>query len=706
MANRKQRRLEEKSKKTPEKKVTPPPVPADAPPEKNQLKVRDVDGFYLKRNFTMIPEDLAKRLHEVPEAKIAIDPDIIITGIKNPVICVFVGLSTTHLITALRRKKKRIDNIIVIEPDLSVFKELIMTEDITPFLADPRIDFLVGFNGSELLTELFKVLSKADPGEYMARVTKVQNMERVVDPFVYTTPELQKKSNAINKIIEETVHHLTLSMGCPDDQSKRWELMTQNRHNMFKAWNASGLKGKFDETTTIVLGGGPTLNEFIDAYHNHDSLKNCLILAADAVLHKLLDNNIKPHIIFRCERKKTQIFKGITKEMTKGIYYASYPWTPPEFFDLFDDHFYLFRSNGVCMFTDISHLRTDGGVSSGNAAFEFALQMGAKNILTSGIDLCLGPNGETHVEGTQVEFNPNNSKAKWSKIKNWAGDEVTTIPVWERCRNEYGQSIDKYRRKYLDPQKDKDGKHIEVKPYEFSVYQTSRGSGRILGAEFKSWEDCQSLCSVSINVDQRLKTHRKPIEQKEVTKFYENIKEAVADLKDIKEACYITIDLELDAKRTLEDELEKMIRRIVRETCKPSVVDGRVELNIDALSYIRATRSLGPNVEKLAKNVADGYDTHFLMKYCMNKTYRVILMDVLQHDCFLYHNKINSLTNMREFADDKFLDYAMLTKDFLDRVEFYSARMIKTFEKVLLDLDEPKPTAEYGGELPSSLASS
>jgi hypothetical protein len=638
--------------------------------EQKKLVLRKPEGYFLKKNLENIPESLAKVLinPELKEAQIKVDTDIIIQGIKNPVMAVFIGLSTTALITALKRKKKRIDNIIVIEPRLDVFKELIMTEDVSEYLADPRIDFLVGLQGSELLTELFKVLSKADPGDYLSRVGKAQNMEKIIDPFVYNDLESSKKAQELNKVVDETVQHLILSMGCPDDQSRRWELMVENRHNMFKAWNATSLKEKFDKTNAIVLGGGPTLNEFIEAYHKHPDLKNCLILAADAVLHKLLEADIKPHIIFRCERKKTQIFKGISRDRTAGIYYAAYPWTDPSFFDLFDDHFYLFRHNGVCMFTELKHCFTDGGVSSSNAAFEFAIELGCPNILTAGIDLCM-IGGKTHTDGTQVEFNPNNSKEKWSKIKNWKDEDVTTIPVWERCRNEYGQSIDKHRAK---------GK-------KFGVYQTALGSGKILGAEYKSWEDCVALCSDKVDVSKRLETYRSKISDSDVRKFYDVVRQAHQDLKDIAEGAKVTIELESDAKRTFDGETDKMFRRMIRECCETTVVNGRAEVKPNPIALIKAFRAIQPNIEKLSKNIADNYDTNFKMKYCNNKFYRMCLMDVLQHDVFLYENKCNSLTNMREFIDEKYLDYAVLTRDFLDRVDYYATKLFKLFEEVLND---------------------
>jgi len=298
----------------------------------------------------------------------------------------------------------------------------------------------------------------------------------------------------------------------------------------------------------------------------------------------------------------------------------------------------------------------DGGVSSGNAAFEFALNLGCPHIFMAGIDLCM-INGKTHTAGTQVEFNPENSKAKWTKIENWGGEQVTTIPVWERCKNEYGQSIDKHR----------------AKGEQFKVYQTSKKSGKILGCEFQDWDACASLSSNKVQVKERLEKYLEPIPQERIDNFYEIAEEALSNMRDIAEGAKVTIELESDAKRTFNLELEKMIRRIKRET------------EDNPYNMIKAVRGIQANVNKLSKNIADNYDTNFKTKYCVNKFYRICLMDILQYDVFLYENKCNSLTNNREHDDEKFIDYATLTRDFLDRVEFYANHLVNMLEEVVGD---------------------
>ena len=476
-----------------------------------------------------------------------------------------------RLVEAIRRKKKIVRLICLIEPDISVFKHLVATEDISDMLLDPTIDFIIGNQGETVIPELFKVLTKPmmDKGG-ISRTTMISNLEILVDPFSNDTEELKKNAMWHVELVQQTVQQIRLSMGCPDDQFRRFELLMANKQNMYSSWRIKGLFDKFKDVPAIVLGGGPSLEDFIAAYKKDESLKNSFIIAADAVLRKLLDNGIKPHLVVRCERKLTNIFAGISKEDTKGIYYAAYPWTPPEFFELFEDSFYLFRQNGVCLFTEMDHAFVDGGVSSGNAAMEIAILLGCKNIALAGIDMCKGPKGETHVSGTQVEFNIERSAAKHTKIKTNSGGEAITIPVWERCRKEYMQSIDKWTKK---------GKVL-------NVINTASHGAVIPLTTYKKWEEISDLFKKEVDIDAEIVKYRTKVSKAEIDKFEATIAEAKAKMAEYKKLVDIADGLMFDAARTANREIDKLIM-----SCKATARDG--------YETVLSIRSNQANLEKL-----------------------------------------------------------------------------------------------------------
>jgi hypothetical protein len=615
--------------------------------QEQALVEREKSGFFLKKNIDTFEKmgwdknGIAEKIHNSPEIIVPIEKNIVLQGVKNPLCTVFVGFSTQLLLNALKRKKKIVRYVMIIEPNLSVFKHLIMTEDISDLLLDPAIDFIVGQNGAELMNAMMKCLT-----------TMMDNMEVILDPFQHNTPELVEAGKGYVELIQDTLKQVRLSMGCSDDQYRRFELMIENKKVMYDAWRVSGLWGKFSDVPAFVLGGGPSLDTFIQAFKANPLLANSIIIASDAVLFKLLSSGIKPHIVTRCERKLTNIFKGVTKEMTGGIYYAAYPWTPSEFFRLFDNHFYLFRNNGVCLFTELSHGFVDGGVSAANAGMELAVNFGCKNIILSGIDLCF-IDGKSHTADTQVEFNPEKSKAKWSKITDNSGNETTTIPVWERCLNEYAQSIDKHR----------------SKGGESKFWNIAEKGAAIPFTEYCNVKDIDNKIDFKpIDIKSILDLHRSKLPKEETDAFDKKLISTIKELGEFINTIDIANDLAKDAKRSASGEISKLV-----ETAKVMAKEP-----YDLIKILRQNQA---NLDKLWTAVAEAYDNNFKNKLYPELSFRMLIFDVLQLDVYHYENATNSLMNGVEFLDERCERYAQLTMEFLVKVKIYLNNFINLFQR-------------------------
>lgn len=596
-------------------------------------------------------------MNKIKDSPIKIDKNVIIQGIKNPLTLVLYGCSSRILYDAVKRKKKVVSYMCIIEPDIRILKHALMTEDWTDILDAPNIDIIVGIRGELLISQMFKALTMPIKGSAVSRSTLIENMEIVLDPFQYTTKEKIKQGKEEIRVIAETRQQIKLSMGCSDDQFRRYELMIANAKNMFNSWNIKNLYGKFADVPAFVLGGGPSLDEFIKTYNSDEKYKNSIIIAADAVLHKLLENGIKPHLVTRCERKLTNIFKGITKEKTKGIYYAAYPWTPPEFFELFDDSFYLFRRNGVCLFTELDHGAVDGGVSASNAGLELAILLGCRNIILSGVDLCM-VGGKTHTDGTQVEFNIEASKARWTKVKTNGGGEATTIPVWQRCRREYAQSI---------------FKHIEAQK-KFKVYNMSKDGAVVELTEYKPLPDID-VFGEDMDAHKLIKKHRTKLTQKQQDKFNDMLKEAVERIKDFSNTIEISNSLAEDSKRTAEGELDKLVALIQTKAKTP-------------YQLIMGLRAQEANVNKLWKGVADSYEDNFRKKLYTEMLFRILIFDVLQIDFYHYENQVNAMFNATKYEDERNYNFYVCTKEMLVKVLYYLEKFEKLFSEYVGSLSE------------------
>jgi len=599
---------------------------------------------------------LITQIFEAEEKVVKIDEEISIQGLKNPMMMMYLGFSTRKIHDSVIGKKKFIEHHYFIEPDVGVFKHLIATEDISDLLSNPKNEFVIGVPVENLLEVLFKSFTKVDPGYSVTRTAKIRNLEKLNDPFLNFIAGREEMAGQMSEAIDATVHHVQLSMGCSDDQYRRWEMMFDNRDVMLNSYSMAKCFKKFSNIPAIVCGGGPSLDEFIEATKKDPNIQNnSVIIVADAVLKKLLDNGIRPHIVLRCERKKTEIFKGVTKEMTKGIYYAAYPWTPKDYFDLFEDSFYLFRSNGACMFTTIDHAKVDGGVSSGNAAIETALVLGCKNIFLTGLDCCKDDKGRTHTSGTQVEFNINNSKAKHSNIKCNDGKERVTCPVWVRTWNEYGQSIAKHMRKRQD----------------IKVYNTAT-EGAVLGhTTFKPWCELGDLFTTKRNATAVFRAHRHKITDKEKARFSKTMGEALTISKEFLESLETVEGLAVDAMRTFTRETEKII--------------GTCQLENEGYDLVKELRKHTANYTKLLHNCVDTYDQNFKVKWYNNPFVRIFFFDVLQLDVYFYENEIASFRNKYDEVDERYFEYCKVTKMLIGKFKYYAKNLIKVLEGITND---------------------
>ena len=666
--------------------------------KESTLVVRKHNAQIYKENLTALKQHYPTMYDAVVTAKpknIRIDPGITIQGLNNPLIMLLIGFSTRSIYDNLLRNKKRIENVFIIEPNLNTFNNLLRCENVVNLLANPKLDFILGVQDKEALKgQLFQVLSKADQGTPVLRTTRMKSVEGMFDLFQYPTAKDQKKVAWMNEALDEIRKVIELSMGCGDDTFFRWELLMQNSKYMHKAYSVKPLFGCFEGIPIIVCGGGPSLQDFLDAYKKNPKLANALLIASDAVLKKLADAGVRIDMVVRCERKETSIFKGVTKEMTKGIYYCAYPWTPTNFMEMFDKPkteegglVYLMRNNGTCSYTPyldvgeppkvpggkvkvpnwpLQHGAVNGGVSSGNACAElaFLLSGGNKkkaNIIFAGIDLAFGPKGASHVGGTQVEFNLEKSKKLWTKQKNNIGRLSTTIPVWVRCWNEYQGAVLKHR----------DGEKRN-----FEIYNTSTHGLVIAGTKYMPWKKlvAQSFWNHKQDVRKILKSNLKTHPDKMWKAFLKKNENTALILTEQYDDLKTALNVCTDNVKTAEREIEKLTKRMVSE--------------YHGYELVKAVKANQKNYDKLWESAAEPLDMFYKQKYWYELYFRMTIFDTLQLDGYHYDNFFGSLPNIFEKNDERYYEYIKQTKDFYIKADYYYEKFIELFEKYSHDSEK------------------
>lgn len=581
---------------------------------------------------------------EHPPTPVPIEADIKIQGLKNPQYLVLCGFSTTLILRQLLAANKEISFVLIYEPNIGVFHATLQREWCGDLLDDKRIDFLIGTPPEGVVAQLYQVFTRSDP-KLGSRAIRCQHPEIILDPFVYTEDKKEDGKKAIQAILDGAKQAF-LAMGCTADSFYRWERMIQNEKNIARGKSVNGIYDKFKGETAIILGGGPSVQGFIDNYKSMNLGETSVIIACDAVLPLLIKNNIKPHIVTRCERKLSKIFGDVTREQTKGVYLAAYPWIAPEFYELFDDVINVFRTNGVCTWSGWDVGNVDGGVSSANAALEMAYRLGCRNIVMAGIDLCFIDN-KTHVEGTQVEFDPEKSKAKWKTIKGNSGD-VTSIPVWMRCLHEYEGTIDKHGEGTM-------------------VYNTSLNGAAITGTILKPWSELGPAFQKQVYATKKLDKHLQP-----TTFKVEGVKDFTENKAKLAE----------NLKKTLED-LEKTMINVKDQY----LLAGREEEKIlyqtagifDPTEYFH-------QVKQTLKNLANSYQEccrqvdAFKARHYNNPLFRFCLLDIAQLSYFTTENMVGALINTVDHEHERLKTYTKYNSMFWGELQWLMKRLIDLME--------------------------
>lgn len=612
---------------------------------KPNLKIPPHNQKLFEANLDALGKEMAAMITPVPAQEIAIDEDVTVTGLKNPIFLVIIGLSTLRVLEAAKKIQKQITNIIIIEPSLPIFKQTLAREWIGGIAMGSKIDLLVGVPPEEMFPHLLRIFTHFDPDKG-SRATRCQTPEFVIDPFAYPFDQNGKMhpiAEQVKDVVIDSSKQVFLSMGCGSDSFYRWEQMVINKDNLQKSYRIEPLFQKFKGMPAIVLGAGPSMKDFIDAYHEYDLGNRAVIIACDASLRKLLDHNVRPHFVTRCERKLTQIFEGVTTDQTKDIFYAAYPWCPPEYFDLFESSFMLFRGNGVCKWSGYNPGEVNGGVSSANAAMELAALFGCDEIILSGVDLCF-LDGKSHVEGTMVEFDVEKSRKKWKKIPGNSG-EVTSIPVWMRCLNEYQGTVYKHKPK--------------------TFWNTSINGAKITGTKVAPWFELNErglFKHLEVSPLSIIKNHL----DRHTGNYAETFDKIRLDSAKYFAQCRIDI---LKLLGNLEDSL--LISRREEER-----LIAHLKVYTMPHEYLYHLNDCLRNITQMYLEPSRQID-QFKAKYYVDRQFTDSIMDIAQLDTFQIENRCSSLKNLQDKEHDRAKLYVQYNLNLFTTYLYYLDELIK-----------------------------
>jgi len=187
------------------------------------------------------------------------------------------------------------------------------------------------------------------------------------------------------------------------------------------------LRGKFDGQSCVILGGGPSLDESIDWLQENQH--KIIIIAVSRIARKLLQLNIKPHIVISVDphnvsydvSKEMLLFDKDTIFFHTGYVISGLSAQWPGV------HYYI--GQRVPWGGKLSHENLElQGPTVTNSAISAALELGFKQILLSGVDMCFSKDGFTHAKGSnEADIGPMlGAKSQW--IETYSGVKAETSP--------------------------------------------------------------------------------------------------------------------------------------------------------------------------------------------------------------------------------------------------------------------------------------
>jgi len=552
----------------------------------------------------------------------------------------------------LNMKKKKVEMIIVIEPDVQVVRYAMERWSFKHLLDDARVDFLFGVPAERIQPNLMNMLSSPSYAGFV-KSSRAKAPEYLIDHFAYPLKQQARYQDAVNyvKKCKEIVEQLFISFGCASDSHYRWENTVKSLRNVRDYYEIKHLFDKFKGVPAVIVGGGPSAEDFFKLAEEDPSIfKKSLVIACDAVLPRMLGKGFKPHIVLRCERKKTDIMAGVDKSKTKGIFFAGFPWVDTHFFEMFDESFMLFRGNGIAGWAEpYEPGQVNGGVSSANCCVELAYLLGCSQIITTGIDLAF-IGGKSHVDGTKVEFSINKSKKKWTTVKSNDGKELTTIPVWKRCLNEYEMTIWKY--------KDTGQRFIN----------TSLEGAKIEGADVLGWDEVKPMLSADAYIPQKIKKHLKKGEVDVVTG--EKGEKTLEFLKKVQARLYKDFT---GPNATIKDQLLTSWREATKLTEQCS------HLTQDPVDFYKSLGALAGGLEEC---YSAPWNTcqEFMDDYYEDVLFNHIFMDMCRRDVEDTNNALASFENNEQVSWVRSLKRCARIVCLFKIFYFYTERLIEIME--------------------------
>lgn len=298
---------------------------------------------------------------------------------------IFLGLGAAYHIKPFIEQSD-ISEILIIDHDISIFKAILSNIDLSQFILNRRVKFLIDPDIESVKTYLLS--------NYLPAVSGNLHILNLRSRF----EQEEKYFSNIMSGIKELLSSLSDDFSVQSHFGKRWFINTLA--NLKTAQSVRNILLPIKRA--LITGAGPSLESQLPILKKYR--KDSFLIATDTSLSFLMKNNLTPDLVISID----------CQHITYHHFLSGFPREVPLVLDLASPSWLTRLSDNIVFFTSghpfsqlvntkwrsFPYIDTSGGNVS-HAAISLADKLGAKEILLFGVDFSY-PKGKSYARGTYL----------------------------------------------------------------------------------------------------------------------------------------------------------------------------------------------------------------------------------------------------------------------------------------------------------------
>lgn len=244
-------------------------------------------------------------------------------------------------------------------------------------------------------------------------------------------------ANDVEKVINDAIFEESVGLSQKIFFHEQFRNLSENQ------LPASILRGKFVEYTSIIVAGGPSLDNNIDWIRENQ--KKLIIISVSRVAGRLYDAGIIPHIIVSVDPAdfSFEVNRAMMPLSEHSLFVNAYHVSSRLLSQWCGKNLYLGPRLPWEQTTDANNIDTIGPTVT-NAALHLAMEMGCKKILLTGADFCFSKSGFTHAKGSlESSLGPNlGIICDW--VETYSGELAESVIQLQLAAQSLQEDVKKY----------------------------------------------------------------------------------------------------------------------------------------------------------------------------------------------------------------------------------------------------------------------